>query len=54
MVHFATRGKVHHVSIYAGSGMMVQSPRTGSAVQTIPLSTSGYAQHYAGARRFVG
>ena len=43
-----------HVAIYAGSGGMVQSPRTGSAVQTIAVSTATYAREYAGARRLIG
>jgi len=33
---------------------MVQSPRTGCAVQTIAASTESYAREYAGARRLIG
>lgn len=54
LLFYATRGNVHHVSIYAGGGRMVQAPRTGSSVQTIPISTAAYAREYAGARRFIG
>jgi len=54
LLFYATRGNVHHVSIYAGGGRMVQAPRTGSSVQTIPMSTPAYAREYAGARRFIG
>jgi len=54
LLFYATRGYVHHVSIYAGSGRMVQAPRTGSVVQTIPMSTPSYAREFAGARRFIG
>lgn len=54
LLFYATRGNVHHVSIYAGNGRMVQAPRTGSNVQTIPVSTPAYAREYAGARRFIG
>jgi cell wall-associated NlpC family hydrolase len=54
LLFYATRGQVHHVSIYAGGGRMVQAPRTGSNVQTIPVSTASYAREYAGARRFIG
>jgi cell wall-associated NlpC family hydrolase len=50
---YATRGHVHHVSIYAGKGLMVQSPRTGSTVQTIAVSTPSYARELAGARRWA-
>jgi cell wall-associated NlpC family hydrolase len=54
LLFYATRGHVHHVSIYAGNGRMVQSPKTGSVVQTISLSTPAYAREYAGARRAIG
>lgn len=54
LLFYATRGQVHHVSIYAGGGRMVQAPRTGLPVQTIPMSTTAYAREYAGARRFIG
>jgi cell wall-associated NlpC family hydrolase len=51
LLFYATRGYVHHVSIYAGDGRMVQSPNTGSAVQTIAVSTPAYAREFAGSRR---
>jgi len=54
LLFYATRGHVHHVSIYAGSGRMVQSPRTGSTVQTIAVSTPSYAREFAGAWRAIG
>lgn len=54
LLFYATRGYVHHVSIYAGSGLMVQSPKTGSSVQTIAVSTPSYARELAGARRALG
>jgi len=54
LLFYATRGKVHHVSIYAGSGAMVQAPRTGLPVQTIATSTPSYAREFAGARRQIG
>jgi gamma-D-glutamyl-L-lysine dipeptidyl-peptidase len=53
LLFYATDGQVHHVSIYAGDGLMVQSPRTGSTVQTIAVSTPAYAREFAGARRAV-
>jgi cell wall-associated NlpC family hydrolase len=52
LLFYATRGHVHHVSIYAGNGRMVQSPRTGSSVQTIAVSTLSYARELIGARRW--
>jgi cell wall-associated NlpC family hydrolase len=39
-------GVVHHLGIYAGGGMMVESPRTGEAIRIFPLCSG-----YAGARR---
>lgn len=33
LVFFATNGRVHHVGIYAGNGMMWNSPHTGSSVR---------------------
>jgi cell wall-associated NlpC family hydrolase len=54
LLFYATSGSVHHVSIYAGNGRMVQAPRTGSNVQTIAVSTPSYAREYAGGRRFIG
>ena len=40
-------GVVHHVGIYAGGGMMVESPRTGETIRISPLRSG-----YAGARRY--
>ena len=54
LLFYATSGYVHHVSIYAGNGRMVQSPKTGSTVQTIAMSTPSYARELARARRFIG
>jgi cell wall-associated NlpC family hydrolase len=51
LLFYATRGYVHHVSMYAGDARMVQSPNTGSAVQTIAVSTPAYAREFTGARR---
>jgi gamma-D-glutamyl-L-lysine dipeptidyl-peptidase len=53
LLFYATRGLVHHVSIYAGGGRMVHAPKTGSTVQTIAVSTPGYAREYVGARRYL-
>jgi len=53
LLFYATRGNVHHVSIYAGQGRMVQSPKTGSSVETIAVSTWSYAREFAGARRDI-
>lgn len=53
LLFYATRGNVHHVSMYAGSGRMVQAPRTGAFVETIAVSTPSYKREFSGARRFL-
>jgi cell wall-associated NlpC family hydrolase len=53
MFYATASGYVHHVSMYAGSGRMVQSPATGQNVQTIRVSTPSYAVQFAGARRYL-
>lgn len=50
---YATDGNVHHVSMYLGHGRMVHSPGTGQTVEVIATSTSGYAEEYSGARRYL-
>jgi hypothetical protein len=47
------RGRIHHVGMYAGEGMMIHSPNTGRSIEIIPLDTTRYAEEYAGARRFI-
>jgi hypothetical protein len=39
--------------MYAGAGLMVQAPRTGAFVETIPVSTLAYRREFSGARRFL-
>lgn len=43
-----SNGVIHHVGIYAGGGMMVESPRTGETIRISPLRSG-----YAGARRYL-
>lgn len=45
-------GEIHHVGVYAGNGQMLHAPKPGEAVQLAPLTTTGLAPEYAGARRF--
>lgn len=47
------KGRVHHVAIYIGDGMMIHSPNTARSVEIIPMDTPGYAEEYAGARRYL-
>ncbi|HEU4811893.1 MAG TPA: C40 family peptidase [Nocardioides sp.] len=53
LMFYATAGKVHHVSMYAGNGLMVHAPGTGQKVQVIETSTPAYQREYAGARRYL-
>ena len=53
LLFFAAGGLVHHVAVYAGSGMMLDAPQTGGRVELLPLWTSYLAAQYAGARRYV-
>jgi cell wall-associated NlpC family hydrolase len=47
------RGEIHHVSMYVGDGMMIQSPATGRTVETVPVDTPAYASEFWGARRYL-
>jgi gamma-D-glutamyl-L-lysine dipeptidyl-peptidase len=49
LLFYASGGVVHHVAMYVGEGQMVHAPRTGSEVQVVPVTLSGYA----GARRYL-
>lgn len=49
LLFYATAGLVHHVTMYAGHGEIVQAPHTGSVVETVPV----YWDEYAGARRYL-
>ena len=53
LLFYAADGEVHHVSMYAGGGLMVHAPRTGLTVETIPVKTASFASEFSGARRFV-
>ncbi|WP_284639901.1 C40 family peptidase [Paenibacillus silviterrae] len=46
------KGKVHHVAMYIGEGMMIHSPKTECPLEIIPMNTPAYAAEFAGARRF--
>lgn len=47
------KGRVHHVAIYIGNGMMIHSPNTARTVEIIPMNTPGYMEEYAGAKRYL-
>lgn len=54
LMFFAWGGVVDHVGIYAGNGLMLHAPQTGSSVQLISVWSSSLARNYAGARRYFG
>jgi len=39
---------IHHVTMYAGNGMMVEAPYTGAYVRVVPVRRSGGAMPWAG------
>lgn len=54
LVFFRDRsGSIHHVGIYAGSGRMVHSPRTGQPVQVSSITKGIWAREFAGGRRYL-
>jgi cell wall-associated NlpC family hydrolase len=53
LVFFAFGASIDHVGIYAGGGMMVDSPHTGASVEVVPLWSRSFAPYFAGARRFL-
>ncbi|MGL4767350.1 MAG: C40 family peptidase [Formosimonas sp.] len=55
MVFFNTRGfAASHVGIYAGNGMFIHSPRSGSSVRLDSMDNSYWKARYNGARRVSG
>ncbi|HVA73016.1 MAG TPA: C40 family peptidase [Acidimicrobiales bacterium] len=54
LMFFASGGQIHHVGIYAGNGLMLHAPQTGSVVQEIKIWSSPLASQYEGARRYFG
>ena len=49
LIFYATNGLVHHVTMYAGTGRMVEAPHTGANVRTVPVRSF----EYFGARRYL-
>jgi cell wall-associated NlpC family hydrolase len=49
LLFYARSGRVHHVALYVGGGMMIEARRTGTRVRIVPVRTRGYW----GARRYV-
>jgi hypothetical protein len=43
----ANPATIHHVAIFLGGGMMIDSPRTGTVVRVRPVYTRGVMRHVA-------
>jgi gamma-D-glutamyl-L-lysine dipeptidyl-peptidase len=53
LVFLATGGVVHHVALYVGSGMLLDSPDLGKVVRLVSISAQPYASEFSGARRVL-
>ncbi len=51
--HNNGKGSIHHVAMYIGDGKMIHSPKAGRTVEIIPMAAKGYANEFAGARRYL-
>ncbi|AQU80281.1 C40 family peptidase [Planococcus faecalis] len=47
------RGKLHHVGVYYGNGLMLHSPTPGKSVEIIELAGTKHATELCAVRRFV-
>src|SRR5699024_7965476 len=47
------QGRVHHVGMYAGDGMMIHSPNSKRDVEIIPLKTKEYYEELSSIRRYL-
>lgn len=53
LVFLARGGAVHHVALYVGSGMLLDSPDLGRGVQLVSMAAEPYASEFSGARRVL-
>ncbi len=53
LVFLASGGVVHHVALYIGSGMLLDSPDFGKPVQVVSMAAQPYASEFSGARRVL-
>ncbi|MBR4723428.1 MAG: C40 family peptidase [Clostridia bacterium] len=53
LVFFSRGGRISHVVIYAGNGMVIHAPRTGKTICYQSLSKICSYSHYVGARRVM-
>ncbi len=53
LIFLSKKGRISHVVIYAGNGMVIHAPRTGKRVSYQSLSSICSSLHYVGARRVM-
>jgi cell wall-associated NlpC family hydrolase len=53
LIFLARGGAVHHVAIYLGSGMLLDSPDLGKGVQQVSIAAQPYSSEFWGARRVL-
>jgi cell wall-associated NlpC family hydrolase len=55
LIFFATkgRGRVSHVGIYAGGGLFIHAPKSGTRIRTEKLSNKYFKRVYVGARSYL-
>jgi peptidoglycan/xylan/chitin deacetylase (PgdA/CDA1 family)/cell wall-associated NlpC family hydrolase len=53
LIFFSSGGVAYHVAIYAGQGLVIDSPSPGNPVEQVPLSTFPIIRDYSGARRVL-
>jgi gamma-D-glutamyl-L-lysine dipeptidyl-peptidase len=54
LVFFSSGGVAYHVVIYAGGGLVIESPSPGYPVDEVPLASMAVIGDYSGARRVIG
>ena len=47
------KGRLHHVGIYYGNGLMIHSPTSGKAVEIIELAGTVHEKELCAVRRFT-
>lgn len=53
LVFLARSGTVSHVGLYAGNGLVLDAPQTGSSVRLLALTSPPWSTGYSGARRYL-
>jgi gamma-D-glutamyl-L-lysine dipeptidyl-peptidase len=53
LLFFSSGGFAYHVAIYAGQGLIIDSPSPGYPVEQVPLATFPAINDYSGARRVL-